>query len=68
MLSLAVELTLHFRGDNVLQAADFPPAFLVVAAVSALSVPIFARLPADAGAELANRLPAPPDGPDAKPG
>jgi EmrB/QacA subfamily drug resistance transporter len=57
--ALAVELTEHLRGDNVLQAADFPPAFLAIAAISALSVFIFARLPADAGAEMANRLPAP---------
>ena len=57
--ALAVELTEHLRGDNALQAADFPPAFLAIAAISALSVFIFARLPADAGAEMANRLPAP---------
>jgi MFS family permease len=55
--ALAVELTEHLRGDNALQAADFPPAFLAIAAISALSVFIFARLPADAGAEMANRLP-----------
>ncbi|HEY5166481.1 MAG TPA: DHA2 family efflux MFS transporter permease subunit [Pseudolabrys sp.] len=57
--ALAVELTVQFRGDGPLQAADFPPAFLVVAVISALSVLIFARLPADAGAELADRVPAP---------
>jgi EmrB/QacA subfamily drug resistance transporter len=57
--ALAVELTERLRGDNALQAADFPPAFLAIAAISALSVFIFARLPADAGAEMANRLPAP---------
>jgi EmrB/QacA subfamily drug resistance transporter len=56
--ALAVELTEHLRGDGALQAADFPPAFLAIAAISALSVFIFARLPADAGAEMANRLPA----------
>jgi len=57
--ALAVELNVQFRGGGTLQAADFPPAFLVVAAISALSVPIFARLPADAGAELADRAPTP---------
>jgi len=57
--ALAVELTERLRGDNALQAADFPPAFLAIAAISAISVFIFARLPADAGAEMANRLPAP---------
>jgi EmrB/QacA subfamily drug resistance transporter len=66
--ALAVELTVKFRGGGALQAADFPPAFLVVAAISALSVPIFARLPADAGAELANREPAPADTQDPKAG
>ena len=57
--AIAVELSLHFRGDGILQAADFPPAFLAVAGISALSALIFLRLPHDAGAELANRLPAP---------
>jgi hypothetical protein len=54
---MAVELTVQFRGGGALQAADFPPAFLVVAAISGLSALIFARLPHDAGAEMANRLP-----------
>jgi MFS family permease len=57
--ALAVELSLRFNGTGVLEAKDFPPAFLAVAAISALSVFIFARLPADAGAEMADRLPAP---------
>ena len=48
--------------------ADFPPAFLVVAAISALSVLIFARLPPDAGAELANRMPAPTETSDQRAG
>ena len=56
--ALAAEITVWARGDATLQAADFPPAFLAVAAVSALSVFIFARLPSDAGAELADRVPA----------
>jgi len=57
--ALAVELTVRYHGGGPLAAADFPPAFLLVAAISALSVFIFARLSPDAGAELANRLPAP---------
>jgi EmrB/QacA subfamily drug resistance transporter len=64
--ALAVELSVHFRGDGTLQAADFPPAFLIVAAISALSLPIFLRLPPDAGAELANRTPAPTETSDQK--
>ena len=51
-----------------LSAADFPPAFLAVAAISALSVFIFARLSPDAGAELANRLPAPTEPSDQRVG
>ena len=56
--ALAVETTVWLRGGGPLQAADFPPGFLVVAAISALSILMFAQLPADAGAELANRMPA----------
>jgi len=66
--AMAVELSVHFRGDGTLQAADFPPAFLAVAAISALSVFIFARLSRDAGAELADRLPAPPESSDQRGG
>jgi EmrB/QacA subfamily drug resistance transporter len=55
--AMAVELTLYLRGNGPLQAQDFPPAFLAVAAISALSVLIFARLSPEAGAEMADRLP-----------
>jgi len=66
--ALAVELTVRFRGNGVLQANDFPPAFLAVAAISALSVFIFARLSPDAGAEMADRLPAPTEPSDQRVG
>jgi len=66
--ALAVELTVHFKGNNALQAADFPPAFLAVAAISALSVLAFARLPPEAGAEMANRLPTPAEPSDQRAG
>jgi EmrB/QacA subfamily drug resistance transporter len=66
--AMAVELSVHFRGDGTLQAADFPPAFLAVAAISAISVFIFARLSRDAGAELADRLPAPVESSDQRGG
>ncbi len=66
--ALAVELTVHFKGSNALQAADFPPAFLAVAAISALSVLIFARLPPEAGAEMADRLPTPAEPSDQRAG
>ncbi|HEV3183375.1 MAG TPA: MFS transporter [Xanthobacteraceae bacterium] len=52
-----VELMVWSKGAATIAAADFPPAFLVIAAISAASAVIFARLPADAGAELAHRTP-----------
>jgi EmrB/QacA subfamily drug resistance transporter len=57
--AMAVELTQHFKGGAALTAADFRPAFLVVAAISACSVLIFMRLSPHAGAEMANRAPKP---------
>ncbi len=66
--ALVVELTVRLHGSGPLAATDFPPAFLVVAAISALSVLIFARLPPDAGAELANRMPAPTETSDQRVG
>ena len=66
--ALAVELTVYFRGSPTLSAGDFPPAFLAVAAISATSVFIFARLSPDAGAELANRLPTPTEPSDQRVG
>jgi EmrB/QacA subfamily drug resistance transporter len=59
-----VELMVWSKADPIITAADFPPAFLVIAVISAASAVIFARLPADAGAELAHRTPpggGPPD-------
>ena len=66
--ALAVELAMRFRDAGPLAAADFRPAFLAVAAISALSVLIFAKLPPDAGAELANRMPAPTETSDQRAG
>ncbi len=57
--ALAVDATLRIKGDPTLNADAFPPAFLAVALISALSVLIFVRLAPDAGAEMADRLPAP---------
>jgi hypothetical protein len=62
--ALAVELSVRFHGHAVLLASDFPPAFLAVALISVTSVLVFMKLPHDAGAELANRLP--PVEPDQK--
>jgi EmrB/QacA subfamily drug resistance transporter len=66
--ALAVELTVRFRHQPEITAADFPPAFLAVAAISALSALAFWRLAPDAGAELADRLPAPNEGSDQRVG
>lgn len=66
--ALAVELTVELRGGGLLQANDFPPAFLAVAAISAVSVLIFARLPPEAGAELADRSPTPAESSDQRVG
>ncbi len=56
--ALLVELSMRWRGAAVLEPADFTPAFLVVAAISASSALLFWRLPADAGAEMSGRVPA----------
>jgi EmrB/QacA subfamily drug resistance transporter len=66
--ALAVETTVHLRGGGALQASDFSPAFLVVAIISAMSVFFFARLAPDAGAELADRMPAPTESSDQRVG
>ncbi len=66
--ALAVELVVHWRGDGALQASDFQPAFVAVAVISALSMLIFMRMPADAGAELADRVPARTEPPDQRNG
>src|SRR6516164_5652018 len=53
--ALVVEITMLLRHDATMSAADFPPAFLVVAASTAAASLIFLRLPSDAGAEMAGR-------------
>jgi EmrB/QacA subfamily drug resistance transporter len=53
--ALIVELTLRLKHGAAIGADDFPAAFLVVGALTAASALIFARLPLDAGAELAGR-------------
>jgi EmrB/QacA subfamily drug resistance transporter len=66
--AMAVEITVAVRGHAGLEAADFPPAFLAVAAISATSVFFFARLSPEAGAELADRMPAPTEPSDQRVG
>lgn len=50
-----VEFTLKYKGHTTIGAADFPPAFFIVGAVSALGALFFLRLPPDAGDQLAGR-------------
>jgi hypothetical protein len=54
--ALVVEVTLRLKHGTSVNAADFPPAFVVVGALTAAASLIFLRLPPDAGAELAGRL------------
>ncbi len=51
--ALVVDLTLWWRGHDTITAADFRPAWLIIAAISALSCIVFWRMPSDAGAALA---------------
>ena len=53
--ALVVEITLRLKNGTTMDAADFPPAFLVVGALTATACLVFLRLPPDAGAELAGR-------------
>jgi fucose permease len=70
--ALAVEITLRLRGHAGIQgditAADFQPAWLTVALIASCAAFVFARMPADAGAELARRPmgPAPTEAADQK--
>jgi hypothetical protein len=66
--ALAVEFTVELRSGGLLQANDFPPAFLAVAAISAVSALIFMRLQPEAGAEMAARSPTPSESSDQKAG
>jgi hypothetical protein len=57
-----LELMVRSRREATIAAVDFPPAFPVIAAVSAASAVIFARLPPDPGPSLptARRRETPP--------
>jgi EmrB/QacA subfamily drug resistance transporter len=57
--ALIVDVVSQFRAHPALTAEDFSIAFYGVALIAASAALIFARLPRDAGAEMANRLPPP---------
>jgi EmrB/QacA subfamily drug resistance transporter len=56
--ALTVETAVRWGGQGAITAADFPPGFLLVGLIAATSAFLFARMPANAGAEMANRIPA----------
>ncbi|MBX9845470.1 MAG: MFS transporter [Xanthobacteraceae bacterium] len=56
--ALTVEVAARLSERTAITAADFPPGFILVGLVAASSALVFAFLPKDAGAEMANRLPA----------
>jgi len=63
VVALAVDLTLWWKGTTAITAADFQPAFIAIGLIAATSAFLFARMPHDAGAEIARRSPGPAPGP-----
>jgi EmrB/QacA subfamily drug resistance transporter len=55
--ALSVETASRLHHSSTFTAADFPPAFLVVSAISLSSLLVFWRLPREAGAIMTNRAP-----------
>ena len=53
--ALMLQLSLAIRHSETLAASDFTPAFLVVGVIAAVWFADFARLPKDAGEEVAGR-------------
>jgi len=53
--AFSVESTLLYQHVTELSAAVFPPAFLVVALISAVSAYFFWQMPDDAGHEISGR-------------
>jgi len=66
--ALTVEMVLRFKGQAMITAADFPPAFLLVGSIATVSALIFAKLSPHAGAEMADRMPAPTESSDQRVG
>jgi EmrB/QacA subfamily drug resistance transporter len=53
--AFSVEATMMLRHVSELTAAEFPPAFIVVAIISAVSTYFFWQMPDDAGHEISGR-------------
>ncbi|MBN8956832.1 MAG: MFS transporter, partial [Rhizobiales bacterium] len=59
-----VDIGQRMSPTQSITAADFAPAFLVIAAISASSALVFRRLPADAAAHLSGRVAPTPGNPE----
>ena len=66
--ALTVETVVRLKDQPEIAASDFPAAFLVVGLIATVSALIFARLSAHAGAEMADRMPAPNESSDQRVG
>lgn len=53
--ALGLETMQHLTGDTAVKASHFTPVFMGLAIITAAAALIFARLPADAGAELLSK-------------
>src|SRR3954470_16915060 len=58
-----VEATVRLRGHETITAADFQPAWIICALISATAGIAFWRLPTDAGAAVSRRTTGPTPGP-----
>jgi MFS family permease len=56
--ALTVEMVVRWHAQTDIVASDFPPGFLLVGLIAASSALIFMLMPPNAGAEMANRVPA----------
>jgi EmrB/QacA subfamily drug resistance transporter len=65
---LTVEVMLRLKDQITITAADFPVAFLTVGLIAATSALVFVMLPANAGAEMADRMPVPTQSSDQRVG
>jgi MFS family permease len=58
-----VDMTVRLRGHDTITAADFQPAWIICALISATACIVFWMMPPNAGAEVARRSPGPTPGP-----
>lgn len=53
--AMTLDLTRTYRGDTAILPQDFPPVFIVLGVMSALSIISFLKLPQNAGASLTRK-------------